>query len=370
MADDRRLDEIHARAFHGTSDLASVGTRSGDRLLDVNESFARITGYERDELIGHEVEDLGLWVDPEQGRRILTELERGHTVTGVDVELRAKDGSIRHVRGSAELVEAGSDLYLFAIAEDRTEDLARREELFQTRRTVRTLTEARRRLSANLDLAVREERARISRELHDTTLQDLVAATLRLHTLEEALGAANRGELARLAEAIEAATSSTRALISELRHPVLERAGLAAALEVALEEIATRATLAHEVRDRLAEPPPVEVAIIAYEMVRDVLAFVELHAHASRVEIELGDGDGGLLITIDDDGGGGSAPPDASGAGEWRHTVLDPIGKRLSRIGGRLQMVKLPGRGTRVELWIPINAGPPSGGDAVPNEEV
>jgi hypothetical protein len=144
-------------------------------------------------------------------------------VTGVDVELRAKDGAIRHVRGSAELVEVGADSYLFAIAEDLSEELARRDELSRTCETVRTLTDARRRLAARLNLAVREERARISRELHDSPLQALVAARLRLYMIEEALGAANRAEIEPLEQAIESAISSTQALISGLLQPVLVR---------------------------------------------------------------------------------------------------------------------------------------------------
>jgi signal transduction histidine kinase len=44
-------------------------------------------------------------------------------------------------------------------------------------------------------------------------------------------------------------------------------------------------------------------------MALDVKSFVELHARASRIEIELEERDGGLLIAIVDDGRGG----------EWRH---------------------------------------------------
>ncbi|MGZ8620042.1 MAG: PAS domain S-box protein, partial [Actinomycetota bacterium] len=203
MANDRELVKVHARAFQGTSDLAAVSTPSEGRLLDVNESFVRITGYDRDELIGRATDELGLWVDPEQRRRILTQLQHAASVTGVDVALRAKDGTIRDLRGSAELVEAGDDQYVLTIAKDLSEEVARRSELSGTRRTVRSLTEERRRLSARHDLAVREERARISRELHDSTLQNLAAARLRFYLLEEALGAVNRAELERLEEAIE-----------------------------------------------------------------------------------------------------------------------------------------------------------------------
>ena len=276
------------------------------------------------------------------------------------VELRAKDGTVRHLHGFAELVEAGGDLYVFAIAEDRSEDLAGRSELSHARRTVRALTEERRQRDARLDLAVREERARISRELHDSTLLDLAAAKLQVYSLEQALPTANRAQLKRLEEAIDAATSSAQALVSELRRPVLERIGLAAALDRALEEIATRAGLTHEVRDQLSEPPPVDVGTIALDMALDVMSFVELHARASRVEIELEERDGGLLITILDDGPGG----------EWRHAGLEPIRERLEVIGGRLRVARSSAQGTTVELWIPVDAGPGTDGSPGPIEEV
>jgi PAS domain S-box-containing protein len=357
MAGDGELIEVHARAFDATSDLAAVASPSESRLLDVNESFLRITGYDRDELIEGEVEESELWVDPGQRERILAELDQGRTVTGMKIELRAKDGTVRHLRGSAELVQTGGDLHVFAIAEDRSEDLARRDELSHARRAVRALTEERRRRGVRLDLAVREEQARISHALHDSTLQDLFAAKLRLHMVEEALGTPGRVDLEQLQEAIEAAIASTETLISELRRPVPERTNLAGALDLALHEIATRAGVTHEVRDRLSQSPPVDVATIAHEMVREVLSLVELHARASRVEIDLEERDGGLLITIVDDGPGGDRPyaPEST---EWRLTGLEPIRERLAVIGGRLHVARSLAQGTTVELWIPIDASP------------
>jgi two-component system NarL family sensor kinase len=214
------------------------------------------------------------------------------------------------------------------------------------------LTAERRRLIARLNLAVREERARISRDLHDTTLQTLAVAGLRLHMLKEELGVTSGREIERLEEAIDAATSSTHALISELRLPVFERDGLADALRLALREIASRASLSYEVADRLTEQPPVDVATVAYEIAREILADIELHAHASRVEIELEERDGGLLVSIADDGPNPERPQ--SGSYRWRHTGLDPIGHRLALMGGRLDVSGPPERGTSVELWIPI----------------
>ncbi len=357
MTSNHDLDPVRARAFDLTADPATVLAPAGERIVDVNDAFLRVTGFDRDEVLGKRPADLGLWVDRDLIGRILEELRGGRPVSGVAVELRSKDGMVRVLRGSAELVEADGTEYVLAMGEDVSDELARTDELDRSRRSVRAPAVERRRLSARLDLAVGEERARIANELHESTLQHLTVATLRLYLLNESLAPGNLAEAQRLGEALDAATRSTRAMVSGLRRPVQEQTGLAAAIEIAFGEVGRRTTVTHEVRDRLTEPLPVDVATIAHEMVREILAFLETNVDASRIEVELAERDGGLLVTIFDDG---TTDPHA-----WRNTVLDPIRRRLSPIGGRVDASASSGHGMTLELWIPIE-----GQDTGPDEEV
>jgi PAS domain S-box-containing protein len=345
MASDHDLDPVRAHAFDLTADPATVLAPAEQRIVDVNDAFLRVTGYDRDEVVGKRTADLHLWVDRDLIGRILEELRNGHPVSRVAVELRTRHGTVRVLRGSAELVEADGTEYVLAMGEDVSDDLARTDELD---RSNRALADERRRLSARLDVAVGEERARIGRELHESTLQHLTVATLRLYLLNENLAPEDLAGAQRLGEALDAATRSTRAMVSELRRPVQEQIGLAAAIELAVDELARRKTVTHEVRDRLTGPLPVDVATIAHGMVREILAFLETNVDASRIEVELAERDGGLLATIFDDG---TTDPHA-----WRHTVLDAIRHRLRPIGGRVDASASPGPGMTLELWIPIEA--------------
>jgi PAS domain S-box-containing protein len=349
---ERDLDDIRARAFERTSDLAGVAEVPDGRLVDVNESFVQILGYDRGELIEQEAADGWLWVDSGQARRLLEDLDHGRSVTGVTVQLRAKDGKIHDVHGSAELVEAAGSRYVFAIGRDVSKETAQREEAAEARRLLGEARAERRRLVARLNLAVGEERTRIAQDLHDTTLQLLAVAKLRLHALGQRLLPATRTQVEPVEEAIDAAASATQALASELRRPALERDGLAAALDLALRDIAARSTLSFDLRDRSTEPPSLDVSTIAYEIVREILSGIELHSRASHVEIDLSEVDGGLLIAIsDDDPVNGEAEPEHG----WRHSALAPIESRLRLIGGRLRVTASAGTRTTVESWIPAD---------------
>jgi PAS domain S-box-containing protein len=213
------IDRVRARAFDLTTDLAEVVEPDEDRIVEVNDAFLRVSGYGRDELVGKRPEDLGLWVDPELVRRVLEALRLGREVVGAVVQLRTKDGSIRVLRGSAVLVESDGTEYVLALGEDISGDVVRTDEIRHSRRPGRELTADERRLSARVDLALGEERARIAHQLHQSTLQDLAVATLRLYLLEKNIGSSIRADTERLGEALSAAITSTREMITDLGRP-------------------------------------------------------------------------------------------------------------------------------------------------------
>ena len=356
--EERDLDDVRARAFGATSDLAGVAEVPDGGLVDVNESFVRALGYDRGELIGGTA-DGWLWVDSGQARRLLDELDRGRSVAGVTVQLRAKDGTVHDVHGSAELVEAGGDRYVFAIGRDVTKETAQRHEAAEVRRLLGEARTERRRLITRLNLAVGDERTRIAHDLHDTTLQLLAVAKLRLHALREQLLPTTLTQIEPVEEAIDAAVSTTQELISELRRPALEREGLVPALDHALQDIAARSSLSFDLRDRSTDPPSLDVSITAYEMVREILFGIELHTRASHVEIDLSNADGGLLIAISHDD---TVNEEAEPGRGWRQAGLAPVESRLRLIGGRLHITPSAGSRTTVELWIPGDHTSASGG--------
>jgi PAS domain S-box-containing protein len=101
----------------------------GDRYIDVNEPFERITGWGREEVIGRTVYDVGVW-DPGQRAEVVKRLSRGGTVQNLEIHIRAKNGEVRTGLSSAVLIQTNDEQCLLSAVVDIT-DLKRSEEARQ-----------------------------------------------------------------------------------------------------------------------------------------------------------------------------------------------------------------------------------------------
>ncbi|HTI68717.1 MAG TPA: PAS domain S-box protein, partial [Candidatus Limnocylindria bacterium] len=74
----------------------SIGiTRLPDgMILDVNPTFEKRTGYRRDEVVGKTALELGLWIEPKEGRKALAEVHSGQTILAREAHFRRRDGSL------------------------------------------------------------------------------------------------------------------------------------------------------------------------------------------------------------------------------------------------------------------------------------
>lgn len=193
------------------------------------------------------------------------------------------------------------------------------------------------RLSLKLLSAREEERRRIARRIHDEMGQALAAARWAL-----AAGKAEEADklLAELGEGL-------RELARELRPPLLDELGLAAALEKLLDDFSASTGIA--VGRRLPQrryPPEVEIAV--FRVVQEALENVRRHARAKRVTVEIKERDGVLAGRIVDDGVGFDRRRARDGLG------LPGMREWISLVGGKLGIQSDPNRGTRIEFEIPL----------------
>lgn len=101
---------------------AAIGiSRAADgQFLEVNEAFSRLHGYAREELIGKTFVELGLWSN-ELRSQIMAELRMKESLRNVETEARRKDGKIRNLLSSWEVVELGGEDCIIGIFTDVTE---------------------------------------------------------------------------------------------------------------------------------------------------------------------------------------------------------------------------------------------------------
>jgi signal transduction histidine kinase len=209
------------------------------------------------------------------------------------------------------------------------------------------LAASRARIVATADQA----RRRIERDLHDGTQQRLVSLVLDLRAAEAAVPPERpelRAQVGRVADGLTGALEELRELSRGIHPAILSEGGLAPALKALARRSPVPVELTVDVTARL--PEPVEVA--AYFVVSEALANAAKHAHASVAEVEARASDGLLHLSVNDDGVGGAAPGGGSG--------LVGLADRVEALGGTIEVHSPAGRGTRLQIELPIQ-GQPSG---------
>jgi PAS domain S-box-containing protein len=91
----RRSEERFSKAFRANPQPMSLTTIAEGRYLDVNESFLSMSGYTREEVIGHTSLELGIWETSEHRREFITQLREKGALKNIEAKFRIKDGSLR-----------------------------------------------------------------------------------------------------------------------------------------------------------------------------------------------------------------------------------------------------------------------------------
>ncbi len=382
-----RLSEARfGAAFRASPDGIAITTLADGRVIEVNESGLRLLGYARDEVIGRTVEELRIWIHPEDRARLFVPPLQDHgAVRGLEVELRPKVGKPVVVLASAETLDIGGEHCLLTVLHDITKRkraekaLRKREaalraahaELEQRVRErtadlshmVETLAaevgrrlqveEELRALAAHLESVREEERTAVAKEVHDVLGQGLAAVKLSLAGLAQLSPdePAWQVEAKAITVLLEDLMRAALRLFEELHPSALELLGLGAALTEESRAFQGWSGITCQVTTDMGDLRlnPVQ-ATVFFRLCQEWLSLVARHAHATRVAIHLHEEAEHLIMKITDDGRGITAQGSSSSVA----CGVTRLKERTRCLGGEFTISEEPSAGTTVTVSLPI----------------
>jgi PAS domain S-box-containing protein len=259
-------------------------------------------------------------------------------------------GEVRYLRSHSEVVrnERGKPIKILGACLDITEQRHSESALRQAAQDLHGLTR-------RLVQAEEAERRRIAGELHDRVGQALSALNINLDIISResaSLTPALQRRLQDSAALVDGTLQSIENVMAELRPPLLDEYGLAAALGWHAEEFSRRTGILAAVDDAAPETAKtlrVEAALALFRIAQEALNNVLKHARARNVKIEVAKVENCVTLAVCDDGQGFDAAK--ARRGRWGMTTMR---ERAEAAGGELTVESAPGQGTRVLARIPL----------------
>lgn len=321
------------------------------RILEVSDGCIRMYGYTRDEFLGMKSVELRAAHAREEASDFTQRLAQQGPLFYQTWHCR-KDGSSFPIEVGAAMIDDGGESLVQVIIRDISERVSERSNMeLELAAYAKRLETASRRV-----LVVQEEaKRRFSGELHDRTSPNLAAIKINL-AIVASLTPAQSGERAeRLADMqalVEDTDASLREICSELRPPILDYAGLAAALEGNARQSARRTGVAIHI-DCVHYKKRLEPALesLLFRVYQEALTNCLKHARARSIMVRLSNGVQPFTLTIVDDGDGFDLNM-LEKKGQIGGLGLLNMREMIEFSGGRFTIASHLGQGTRIEVTI------------------
>ncbi len=117
----RESEERFGKAFQASPALIALTQLSDGTFVAVNEAFYKITGYTEAEVIGRGALDLNIYAQPQQRTDYVKLIQERGSVRDREHVLRTKDGTLRTILSSGEIIELDGQPHLLTVGLDITD---------------------------------------------------------------------------------------------------------------------------------------------------------------------------------------------------------------------------------------------------------
>jgi PAS domain S-box-containing protein len=114
------LEERFRIAFHTSPDAITI-TKMDGTYVEVNEGFAELTGYTREDVIGRSSLEINIWNNLEDRKALIEGLQKTGNVINLEADFRMKDGSTKTALMSANIIHLYGEKHILSITRDITD---------------------------------------------------------------------------------------------------------------------------------------------------------------------------------------------------------------------------------------------------------
>lgn len=337
-------EERYRQLFENAHDGIWIHDLEGN-FVSANRATEIMTGYTSEELYKMNVKSFLSEESLELAQRIRKKLLNNEPVEQpYEQRIFRRDGSEAYLQIATSVVmDKGRPVGFQHIGRDITEQRRLNENLrFYLQQATR---------------AQEEERKRISHELHDDTIQDLVVLSRQLDALAsdgEGLSGEVRRRLEELWKQTDSIVQGVRRLSQDLRPAALDRLGLLPAVEWLASEVTKYSGIATKVNVIGKEHRlPEEVAIALFRVTQESLRNVWRHSGATRAEITIDFFDSRTKITVSDNGKGFILAGKVGDLAKHGKLGLAGMQERAQLVGGTLTVRSGLSEGTSITVEVP-----------------
>jgi two-component system, NarL family, invasion response regulator UvrY len=276
-------------------------------LAECNDAMARMHGYERsDDIVGKRFGDSKFASHPANTSVMRKLIANKYRLLDLQTAQFDSEGGTRYFSSNLiGIIVQGMLLRVWGVQRDQTELRTASLKLEHSHQQLRQL-------SGHLQRLREKEKANLSRELHDSIGQALAGIKIQTALLKKSITTAGHVDVEQVTQvldeigrSVDETARSVKAISTELRPGVLDKFGLAAAIEWQCEEMSRRLKI--ECKSNVPQQElklPADMSTALFRILQEALTNVAVHANADVVNVDLALTESTVTLTITDNGRG------------------------------------------------------------------
>lgn len=351
LSDIATQEEKFSKAFHSAPYAVIIARLSDGRIIEVNDGFERVLGYNASEVIGKTTSELGIWYDIADRGQLIKLLNDMGTAKNVEFPFKKKSGDIIPGEISGEIININSEKCTLTVINDITDRKLAEKKQVESQTILR-------RFASHLQNVGEEEKLLLADRIDNELNQTLAALRMDIGLLKnkvvdkdfQSISDDLFKKLDRAYNIAGESLASSVKLMSGLRHEVLHLMGFAEAIKLYISEFES----SYHIQCNFSSPK-IDVQLqqnqstILFKVFQSAMANIAQHSKATEVKISLDTVEDKLVFEITDDGIGFKFDDllvmRSNGLMLMRESVL--------LLEGQFELKTLPKHGTVIRISIP-----------------